>query len=338
MRWQGAASATADMDHQRLKELVALSALERLEADEKLALEAHLADGCSECDAELRSFKDSLAALTIAAADESPDGRIWSRLERRLRESRDGREADVYGPVDSSRAASGNSRTGATTRPEAQQQRPARHRFWMGVAGAATAAAVALAMLAYEQSVQLTTSTSLYRRHIAALSGQVSDMVADLAAAESQVALLNGELDNRVRLTHILLAPEGLRVEIEASTFLTRVMLAPDARVIQLRPALHAAGAGGMVTLSTRAGTAILEAAGLPPNPPDSAYELWWIVARRTPVRAAVFRAERGRDAIILASLPPAGVRLMAGAVTLERAGGSNLPSGPIYLKGDVLP
>ncbi len=326
------------MDHQRLKELVAIAALERLDPDEKLALEAHLAEGCSKCAAELLSFRDSLAALTIAAADESPNGRIWSRLERRLRESWDGREADAYGPVDSGRAASGNIRTGATTRPEAQPRRSARHRFWIGVAGAATAATVALAMLTYEQSAQMTRGTSLFRRQIATLSGQVADLTADLTAAESQVALLNSELDNRVRLTHILLAPEGLRVEIEASTFLTRVMLAPDARVIQLRPALHAAGAGGMVTLSTRAGTAILEAAGLPPNPPDSAYELWWIVARRTPVRAAVFRAERGRDAIILASLPPVGVRLMAGAVTLERAGGSNLPSGPIYLKGEVLP
>jgi anti-sigma-K factor RskA len=326
------------MDHQRLKELVAMAALERLEPDEKLALGAHLANGCSECDAELLSFKDSLAALTIAAADESPDGRIWSRLERRLRESRDGREADVYGPVDSGKAASGNIRSGATTRPEALPQRSARHRFWMGVAGAATAAAVAMAMLTYEQSAQMRSGTSLFRHQIATLSGQVANLTADLTAAESQVALLNGELDNRVRLTHILLAPEGLRVEIEASTFLTRVMLAPDARVIQMQSTPHAAGAGGMVTLSTRAGTAILEAAGLPPNPPDSAYELWWIVARRTPVRAAVFRAERGRDAIILASLPPGGVRLMAGAVTLERAGGSNLPSGQIYLKGEVLP
>ncbi len=327
------------MDHQKLKELVAMAALGRLEADEKLALEAHLAAGCSECDADLLSFKDSLAALTIAAADESPDGRIWSRLERRLRESSDGREADVYGPINSVRAASGNIRSGATARPEAPlPQRPARHRFWMGVAGAATAAAAALAILAYAQSVQMARAASLLRRQIATLSGEVANLTEDLTAAESQVALLNGELDNRVRLTHILLAPEGLRVEIEASTFLTRVMLAPDARVLQMQSTPHAAGASGMVTLSARAGTAILEAAGLPPNPPNSAYELWWIVARRTPVRAAVFRAERGRDAIILASLPPGGVRLMAGAVTLERAGGSSLPSGPIYLKGEVLP
>jgi len=92
------------------------------------------------------------------------------------------------------------------------------------------------------------------------------------------------------------------------------------------------------VTVSSRAGTAILEASGLPPNPPDSAYELWWIVARRTPIRAAVFRAESDRDVTVLASLPPGGVPLVASAVTLERASGSNLPSGPMYLKGEALP
>jgi len=325
------------MDHQTLKELLPLAALDRLERDERLALEDHLADGCSGCASELRSFKESLAAFALVAADQSPDARIWNRLELRLQAAGD-REASP-GSVNGHGIAAAYVRTSADEeRGPSRPGRAAASWRWQIVAGLATAAAVVLMVFAFQQSVQLTTSTSRFRRQIAKLNGQVGEMMTDLAAADGQLALLNSELENRVRLTHILLSPEGLRVELEGSTFLTRVLLAPDASVVRLRPLRRAGGATGMLTISTRAGTAILETSGLPPNPPDAAYELWWIAARRTPIRAAVFRAESDRDAIVLASLPPRGVPLVASAVTLERANGSELPSGPMYLKGEVLP
>ena len=325
------------MDHQALKELLPLAALDRLEPDERLALEQHLAQGCADCAAELSSFQDSLEAFALASAEQSPDTRIWNRLESRLRAASDRAASDC--------SVNGHRNDAPYVRPSADKERREgrpRRGFGVGVwqigAGVSTAAAVLLAVLAFQQSVQMSVSASRYRRQIANLRGQMGELVTDLAAADGQISLLTSELDNRVRLTHILLAPEGLRVELEASTFLSRVMLAPDARVVKLRPLPRAAGASGLVTVSSRAGTAILEASGLPPNPPDSAYELWWIVARRTPIRAAVFRAESDRDVTVLASLPPGGVPLVASAVTLERASGSNLPSGPMYLKGEALP
>lgn len=325
------------MDHQTLKELLPLAALDRLERDERLALEDHLADGCSDCASELRSFEESLAAFALVAADQSPDARIWNRLELRLRGVSD--RAEAPGPANARRSVAlhvGPSADagGGHSRP----RRGAASRPWQIVAGIATAATVALVVFAHQQSVQLTTSTSQFRRQIAKLNGQVGEMMTELAASDGQLALLNSELENRVRLTRILLSPEGLRVELEGSTFLTRVLLAPDAHVVKLRPLRRAGGATGLITISARAGTAILETSGLPPNPPDATYELWWIVARRTPIRAAVFGAESEGDAIVLASLPPAGVPLVASAVTLEPANGGELPSGPMYLKGEVAP
>jgi hypothetical protein len=325
------------MDHHTLKELLPLAALDRLEGDERLALDDHLADGCSGCASELRAFKESLVAFALVAADQSPDARIWNRLELRLPAASD--RADAPGQADGRRSAA--FRVGSSADAGGGRRQPGRgavSRPWQIVAGIATAVAAAVVVFALQQSVQLTTSTSQFRRQIAKLNGRISEMTTDLAAADGRVASLSSELENRVRLTHILLSPEGLRVELEGSTFLTRVLLAPDANVVKMRPLRRAGGATGLITISSRAGTAILETSGLPPNPPDAVYELWWIVARRTPIRAAVFGAQGEGDAIVLASLPPRGVPLVASAVTLEPASGGELPRGAMYLKGEVTP
>ncbi|HTY54254.1 MAG TPA: anti-sigma factor, partial [Candidatus Binataceae bacterium] len=323
------------MDHQRLQELLPLAALERLDGDEQQAVDDHLADGCHDCFSELRSFKDSLAALAMVA-EEAPDNRIWNRLELRLRTAGDETRPAQNGQMRPAQngaivaaASNGNSYRSVAAAYRARQNKahgetrqasaPVATR-WKVTASIAGVAAAAMALFAYSQSVQLTASTTQFRHEIAKLNGQLGESTTQLAAANGQVALLSDELEDRVRLSRILLSPDGLRVELEGSAFLTRVMLAPDASVVKLRPLRRAGGATGLITISPRAGTAILEASGLPTNPPDFAYQLWWIAARRTPIKAAVFRVEGDRDAIVLANLPPKGVPLVAGAVTLEPA------------------
>ncbi len=327
------------MDHRELQELLGMAALERLEADERRALDAHLAEGCVECSSELLGFKESLAAMAMVAAEPCLGDRVWERLARRLDEANEGLEE--AGELHHGEVASATSDPPAArardTAPEARPRPWARPGLWRATAGFAAAAALVLAVLAREQSAQLAASSARYRHQIAALNNHMGLMVADLAAAEGQLSLLHSELDNRVHLTRILLAPEGLRVELEASTLLTRVMLAPDARVIKLQPLPRAPGASGLVTISERSSTAILEVSGLPTSAPDQAYELWWIVARRMPIKAALFRAEPDNETIVLASMPPKGVALVASAITLEGATGEKLPSGPLYLEGQMM-
>jgi len=328
------------MDHEALQELLALAALDRLDRDERELLEEHLADGCDECAGELRSFKQSLAALATVSAAQGADARIWNRLEARIeaaaRETR-AQSDEVIVPL----AVNGNRtvtpiRSAVSAEREAEVSPRAGAGPWKTVAAVSMAAAAALLLFAYQQSVQLNTSTSQFRHEIVKLNGQLGEMVTQLAAAHGEVAVLHQELEDRVRLSHILLSPEGLRVELEGSKFLTRVMLAPDANVVKLRPLRRAGGATGLITISPRAGTAILETSGLPLSPANFTYQLWWIAARRTPIKAAVFRVEDDRDAIVLATLPPKGVPLVASAVTLEPASGSELPRGPMYLKGEA--
>jgi len=325
------------MDHQTLKELLPIAALDRLDSTEHQALEDHLALGCGDCVSELHSFREALEALAIVAAEQSADDRIWNRLELRLQAANEA--AAVPSVANGHRSALPNIKRAADAeRAQSRSERGDSSLLWKAAAGVATAAAAALVVFAFAQSAQMNSRTAQLRRQIVKLNGQTGEMVTELAAADGQVALLNSELENRVRLTHILLSPEGLRVELEGSTFLSRVMLAPDANVVKLRPLRRAGGATGLITISPRAGTAILESSGLPITPPDASYELWWIAARRTPIRAAVFRVTGDRDAIVLATLPPKGVPLVASAVTLEPEGGGDLPRGAMYLKGEVQP
>jgi anti-sigma-K factor RskA len=74
------------MDHVEINNLLPLKALDRLDADEARAVDAHLATGCDECARELASFNDALAAMAIAEAGDGPSDRIWSRLQSRLDE------------------------------------------------------------------------------------------------------------------------------------------------------------------------------------------------------------------------------------------------------------
>src|ERR1700685_769984 len=74
------------MDHAQIKELIPLKALSRLEGDGARAVDEPLATGGDECERELASFNEALAALAIVedSGGEDSSQRIWSRLQARL--------------------------------------------------------------------------------------------------------------------------------------------------------------------------------------------------------------------------------------------------------------
>jgi len=73
------------MDHQAVKELQPLAALDRLEPAEALALEEHLRAGCDECATELSEFRETTALLALSLEPDRSEERIWARLESRLK-------------------------------------------------------------------------------------------------------------------------------------------------------------------------------------------------------------------------------------------------------------
>lgn len=291
------------MDHEQLKELLALHALGLLEGEEARAMAAHLAARCDECEAELRAYDEALAAMAIATADEGGADRIWTKLEQRLAESapqqtqtaeRDAARRDAGGP--------GLRDARRSTRP------------WKIVFAATAAAAVVLAMLNI--------------RYVGALRDQQSESTSRLNDLASRVSMLQQNLDASRRQA------ASLHEQLDLSDKLTEAALAPDARTIRLAPQPAAPNASGRVVISSVRGSAVLEVKGLPVPPSDKVYELWWIGSRSGAIRAAVFRPSARGTATVSSPMPPAGERLLASAVTLEAAPGGDKPLGAMYLKG----
>ena len=291
------------MDHDQLKELLPLEALGSLDGDEARAMAAHLAEGCDECQSELRAFREALAAMAISEAGDGPADRIWQRLESRLAAGK-------------AQAAPGTD--AAHDRPAARTTdralRPGVSRGWRIAAVAASAAAIAFAIM-----------SSNYATEIAATKNESAARIAELDRQARSRAI---ELEDRKREL------AALHDQISISGQLTEAVLAPDARVIKLRPLAPAPDAAGLVAVTPSRNHAILQVAGLPTPPPGKEYELWWIGARSGPVKAALFEPSAHGDATVASTLPPAGEQLLASAITLEPAGGVDKPTGAIYLKG----
>lgn len=75
----------------------------------------------------------------------------------------------------------------------------------------------------------------------------------------------------------------------------------------------------------------------LPAAPSDKAYQLWYITKDSAKIPASVFKPNVQGHAEVRVSVPPdVAPRVALAAITLEPNGGSEQPTGPIYLKGTV--
>jgi anti-sigma-K factor RskA len=286
------------MNHDQLKELLPLEALGVLDGDEAREMTTHLAELCDECVPELRAFRETLAAMALTEAGETPADHIWQRLERRL-------EGNTTDSVASDRTG-GRSTDRSVRRGESRGSR-------VGTALAASIAIVTTA-LAYHFSGQLSATQHAAETEVVGLDERVRDL--DLKLMQRDRELIS------------------LRDQLATTSQMTRAVLAPDLRTIKLQPMPPAPDAAGLVAMSASRGHCVVEIAGLPPPPPDKTYELWWIGSKSGPVRAALFNPGPDGGATVRPESPPEGERILASAVTLEPAGGMNKPTGSMYLKG----
>jgi anti-sigma-K factor RskA len=287
------------MDHAQIKELIPLKALSRLEGDEARAVDEHLAAGCDECERELASFNEALAALAIVedSGGEDSSQRIWSRLQARLGDD----------PRTSDRAA---------RRVEDRAVRQPSRRSGFAMLGSAAVAAV----------VAIAVSAVFYNSRVRTITTDTSD---EITALTAKVILLQRNVDT----TGDQLA--ALQAKVAQTTDLTLASVSPDARVVRLSGLAASPSAGGTVAFSHAQGTAILEVSGLPPTPDDKEYEVWWIGEKQGPLKAGLFEPLNQGATIVSLDLPPPGEVVLASAITLEPLGGVDKPSGAMYLKGD---
>jgi len=284
------------MDHQAIKDLLPLAALDRLEPDEARALEEHLRAGCDECEAELRELREVAASLALSLEPEGSEERIWERLDLRL-------HADA---AEASRPAAGE--TGGA-------RRPARGRVgvWRAATAVMAAGIIGIAIYAGGISNQLRRANEKHQQELAAMDSRLDGLRAELSRARDEVGALQQVLGTRIRLE--------------------KVLSAPDLRLTRLKPLAPAPGAGAIVAVSATNKAAVFQAIGLPATPAGKTYELWWITKEHGPVAAGLFQAEDGHPVVAPVSLPPAGEHVLLSAVTLEPVGGVSKPTGAMYLK-----
>ncbi|MGH7931590.1 MAG: anti-sigma factor domain-containing protein [Candidatus Binataceae bacterium] len=186
--------------------------------------------------------------------------------------------------------------------------------FWRAIAGMAVAAALGGVIAATETASDLFHRTTHYHHRIVQLDARVKKMRGEIAAARSDLARMRGEAAAREALS--------------------RVLAAPDARMIKLASPQAGGNTSGFVAISGKLASAAFEVSGLGPVPTDHGYVLWWLIARHAPIRAAQFHAAPdGHTAINVATPPPIGAKVIGSVVTLEPAGDVAKPGGTIVLR-----
>jgi len=115
-----------------------------------------------------------------------------------------------------------------------------------------------------------------------------------------------------------------------------RLLQAPDAVHVSLNPMKAPPRPNGTAIFSPYQKRMMFMASNLPPVPEGKAYELWIIPATGAPMPAGVFKPDEHGNAMMMDHPMPAGVIAKAFAITMENEEGSDKPTSPILLMGEV--
>jgi anti-sigma-K factor RskA len=139
----------------------------------------------------------------------------------------------------------------------------------------------------------------------------------------------------RVRLEAIERELETQRAEAQSAARAAEILAAPDVARIDLSGQKPAPGAAGRAYFSPSRGV-VFVATNLPEVPAGRDYQLW-VVTKRGPVSAGIFRTDAAGGTVRLIGFPGDANDAVAFAVTLEPAGGLPAPSNTnFYLLGSL--
>lgn len=179
------------MDHAEIKDLIPLKALSRLDGDEARAVDDHLAARCDECERELASFNEALAAMAmVEGGDDTQSDRIWSRLQARLDASRPPQRVE-------DRSTRGSSRGRG-----------------LAILGSAVAAAVVAIIVSYAFLHSRMPDNSQTSNEIAALTAKLIELERNLDSTGDQLAALQVKVAQTTDLTLASLGPDARVVRL----------------------------------------------------------------------------------------------------------------------------
>ena len=141
----------------------------------------------------------------------------------------------------------------------------------------------------------------------------LNDIIAELTNRNQEEGT---QLDRLTQQLHLLTTPDGVRVSLNPM----KAPRQPSATAI----------------FSPSQKRMMFMASSLPAVPQGKAYELWIIPAAGAPIPAGVFKPDEHGNATMMDREMPAGVVAKAFAITVEDEAGSDKPTSPIMLMGEV--
>jgi anti-sigma-K factor RskA len=285
------------MTHEDIQSDLALYALGSLDAEERQAIEQHLAAGCDSCAQELLAWREVVGMVPFEdRALRRSQAKLMARAPRRsaMRRSRSRRQSPAVASVGRRRSRPPRSHC-SRLRPIARS---------VGVPSASA-------------------------RRRSAPSGRGDRRLRTISKPRAATSTACGcARTTRDRYRH----PARRWPAEEALSIVQR----PGLNLVALKETKDQPPAAGHVLLSVPTGKALFYAFGLPPVPSDKTYELWWITEKDGPVQAGLFQPDERGLGRIDAAVPTGAGAIKAAAVTIEQAGGVPKPQGPMVLLGTV--
>ena len=158
-----------------------------------------------------------------------------------------------------------------------------------------------------------------------------------LAAAVAMVATLVGlftlwqqNRSNRTELTRLATQMRETNQQLANERALVALLITPGARMTELSGTNAAPGAHAMLAYD-KTGHAMLMTKNLPLPPPGKTYQLWFIKDTQK-MPGKVFTTDTRGYGVLEDQIPASAMEEAVYAITLEPAGGVQLPTGAIYL------
>lgn len=169
------------------------------------------------------------------------------------------------------------------------------------------------------------------------LDSERRTLQSDLAVSEQGRAELGMELaDQKEKFSQAEFEKRQVEVNLGSRVDALASVMRPSGRVFRLRSAARGQDVASRVFVDTETKRLWVSIDALPTLPPEQTYQLWVFVDDE-PIDGVVFIPEESPqgNAIQLEAIGPAdGAGTLRVAVTIEPAGGSPLPAGPIILSG----
>ena len=302
-------------DRDQLRDLALLAAAGEATADERAAVEAWLATGDPAAEAALAEGRATLAALPAALDGLKPTADQWRRLESRL--------------IDSSRPTTA-----------------ARRRIWPTAAGLALAAATLAGLGTWLIAAAVNDSDE----RIAELEEEVVDQRDALDQDDQQIDQLRATLTEQQRLFERQQAAarqqralideqrqrlDSLSAQLQDAVRQLEFVTEPTGPFATLGGTDEMPEVVGRVFLDVAQNRVRWSVANLTPPGAEQTYQAWGIPQGGDPVSVTTFAVGEDGRATFEAALPE-GLDPAQVAVSLEPAGGSETPRGPIVAVGEV--